>query len=88
MSNSIYKFQKCSGICSKLQSAVLSPFPSALHPLTVNNEDEVAKLKKVFGSQTVPSQNTETELVLDGEDDGVSLLQEKELESLGGKSAH
>lgn len=66
----------------------MSPFPSALHPLTVNNEDEVIKLKKVFRSQTVPSQNPETELVLDGEDDEVSLLQDKELDSLGGKSAH
>lgn len=44
-------------------------------------------LKKVFRSQTVPSQNPEVELILDGEDDGASLLQE-ELESLGGKSAH
>lgn len=64
-----------------------SPFPSALHPLTVN-VDKVIKLKKVFRSETVPSQNPETELVLDGEDDGVNLLQEKELDSLGGKSAH
>lgn len=70
------------------QSAALSRFPSALHLLTVNNEDDGIKLKKVFRSHAVPSQNPEPELVLDGEDDGVSLLQEKEMDSLGGKSAH
>nr|XP_046245573.1 neurobeachin isoform X1 [Scatophagus argus] len=47
-------------------------------------EDEVFKSKKVFRSQTVASQNPETELMLEGDDDAVSLLQEKEMDNLGG----
>uniref|UniRef100_A0A671VP31 Neurobeachin n=1 Tax=Sparus aurata TaxID=8175 RepID=A0A671VP31_SPAAU len=47
-------------------------------------QDEVVKSKKVFRSQTVVSQNPETELLLDGDDDAVSLLQEKEMDNLGG----
>ncbi|XP_053176424.1 neurobeachin isoform X2 [Scomber japonicus] len=47
-------------------------------------EDEVVKSKKTFRSQTVASQNPETELLLDGDDDAVSLLQEKEMDNLGG----
>ncbi|KAM7399048.1 hypothetical protein PAMP_018342 [Pampus punctatissimus] len=47
-------------------------------------EDEVVKLKKAFRSQTVASQNPETELLLEGDDDAVSLLQEKEMDNLGG----
>lgn len=34
------------------------------------------------------SQNPETELMLEGDEDAVSLLQEKEMDNLGGKSAH
>ncbi|XP_070762493.1 neurobeachin isoform X3 [Enoplosus armatus] len=47
-------------------------------------EDEVVKSKKVFRSQTVASQNPETELMLEADDDAVSLLQEKEMDNLGG----
>ncbi|XP_049431595.1 neurobeachin isoform X4 [Epinephelus fuscoguttatus] len=47
-------------------------------------EDEVVKSKKVYRSQTVASQNTETELMLEGDEDAVSLLQEKEMDNLGG----
>ena len=47
----------------------------------------MVKSKKTFRSQTVASQNPETELLLDGDDDAVSLLQEKEMDNLGGKSA-
>ncbi|XP_031153273.1 neurobeachin isoform X8 [Sander lucioperca] len=47
-------------------------------------EDKVVKSKKVFRSQTVASQNPETELVLEGDEDAVSLLQEKEMDNLGG----
>eukprot|EP00064_Thunnus_orientalis_P000006 superscaffoldBa00000001_g6 len=47
-------------------------------------EDEVVKSKKAFRSQTVASQNPETELLLEGDDDAVSLLQEKEMDNLGG----
>ncbi|XP_029301927.1 neurobeachin-like isoform X2 [Cottoperca gobio] len=47
-------------------------------------EDEVVKSKKVFRTQTVVSQNPETELMLEGDEDAVSLLQEKEMDNLGG----
>ncbi|XP_023817004.1 neurobeachin isoform X1 [Oryzias latipes] len=47
-------------------------------------EDEVVKSKLVFRNPVVPIQNPETELILDGEDDNVSLLQEKEVDNLGG----
>lgn len=62
---------------------------SLVFVLTVTEEDEVVKKsKKVYRSQTVASQNPETELMLEGDDDAVSLLQEKEMDNLGGKSAH
>uniref|UniRef100_H2LFI6 Neurobeachin n=1 Tax=Oryzias latipes TaxID=8090 RepID=H2LFI6_ORYLA len=44
----------------------------------------VVKSKLVFRNPVVPIQNPETELILDGEDDNVSLLQEKEVDNLGG----
>ncbi|XP_041654369.1 neurobeachin [Cheilinus undulatus] len=47
-------------------------------------EDRRVKSKTVFRSQTVASQNPETELLLEGDDDAVSLLQEKEMDNLGG----
>ncbi|XP_072248234.1 neurobeachin isoform X3 [Leuresthes tenuis] len=47
-------------------------------------EDVTAKSKTVFRSPTVASQNPETELILDGDDDNVSLLHEKEMDNLGG----
>lgn len=48
----------------------------------------MVKSKLVFRSPVVPVQNPETELILDSEDDNVSLLQEKEVDNLGGTSAH
>lgn len=53
-----------------------------------SDEDEVVKSKKVFRSQTVASQNPETELMLEGDEDTASLLQEKEMDNVGGKSTH
>ncbi|KAM9853820.1 neurobeachin-like isoform 2-T2 [Aulostomus maculatus] len=47
-------------------------------------EDDVVKSKKAFRSQIVTSQNPETELTLEGDDDAISLLQEKEMDNLGG----
>ncbi|XP_028818585.1 neurobeachin isoform X5 [Denticeps clupeoides] len=47
-------------------------------------EDEVVKSKRSFRSQAVVSQNPETELMLEGDDDAVSLLQEKEIDNLAG----
>ncbi|XP_036379275.1 neurobeachin a isoform X3 [Megalops cyprinoides] len=47
-------------------------------------EDEGVKSKKSFRSQAVANQNPETELMLEGDDDAVSLLQEKEIDNLAG----
>ncbi|KAG5837508.1 hypothetical protein ANANG_G00240010, partial [Anguilla anguilla] len=47
-------------------------------------EDEMVKSKKAFRSQAVVSQNPESELMLEGDDDAVSLLQEKEIDNLAG----
>lgn len=43
------------------------------------------KSKKTFRSQAIVNQNAETELMLEGDDDAVSLLQEKEIDNLAGK---
>lgn len=43
--------------------------------------------KKAFRSQAVANQNPETELMLEGDDDAISLLQEKEMDNLGGESS-
>nr|XP_009684896.1 PREDICTED: neurobeachin [Struthio camelus australis] len=45
-------------------------------------EEDVVKSKKAFRSQAVVNQNAETELMLEGDDDAVSLLQEKEIDNL------
>ncbi|XP_060751633.1 neurobeachin a isoform X2 [Tachysurus vachellii] len=47
-------------------------------------EEEDVKSKKMFRSQSVVSQNPEMELMLEGDDDAVSLLQEKEIDNLAG----
>ncbi|XP_039601715.1 neurobeachin a isoform X4 [Polypterus senegalus] len=47
-------------------------------------EDDVLKSKKSFRSQAVVNQNAEAELMLEGDDDAVSLLQEKEIDNLAG----
>lgn len=56
-------------------------------PLTCagTEEDEGAKPKKSFRSQAVANQSPETELMLEGDDDAVSLLQEKEIDNLAGE---
>ncbi|XP_065259629.1 neurobeachin isoform X4 [Emys orbicularis] len=48
------------------------------------SEEDVVKSKKTFRSQAVVNQNAETELMLEGDDDAVSLLQEKEIDNLAG----
>lgn len=45
----------------------------------------MVKSKKTFRSQAIVNQNAETELMLEGDDDAVSLLQEKEIDNLAGK---
>ncbi|XP_073779910.1 neurobeachin isoform X9 [Danio rerio] len=47
-------------------------------------EDEALRGRKGFRGQASVSQNTETELMLEGDDDAVSLLQEKEVDNLAG----
>lgn len=50
----------------------------------LGTEEDVVKSKKTFRSQAVVNQNAETELMLEGDDDAVSLLQEKEIDNLAG----
>ncbi|XP_075806955.1 neurobeachin isoform X3 [Microtus pennsylvanicus] len=47
-------------------------------------EEDVVKSKKAFRSQSIVNQNSEAELMLEGDDDAVSLLQEKEIDNLAG----
>ncbi|KAM6178631.1 neurobeachin isoform 2-T2 [Rhynchocyon petersi] len=47
-------------------------------------EEDVVKSKKTFRSQAIVNPNAETELMLEGDDDAVSLLQDKELDNLAG----
>lgn len=59
---------------------------SHLKTQTGSEEDEEGlKSKKTFRSQSVVTQNPEAELMLEGDDDAVSLLQEKEIDNLAGK---
>lgn len=51
----------------------------------LGTEEDVVKSKKTFRSQATVNQNTETELMLEGDDDAISLLQEKEIDNLAGK---
>ncbi|XP_028976570.2 neurobeachin a isoform X9 [Esox lucius] len=51
---------------------------------TEEEGEEGLKSKKMFRSQSVVSQNPEAELMLEGDDDAVSLLQEKEIDNLAG----
>uniref|UniRef100_A0A3B4EPH7 Neurobeachin n=1 Tax=Pygocentrus nattereri TaxID=42514 RepID=A0A3B4EPH7_PYGNA len=51
---------------------------------TIKTEEDVVKGRKSFRSQAVVSQNSEAELMLEGEDDAVSLLQDKDLDNLAG----
>lgn len=53
--------------------------------LWLGTEEDVVKSKKTFRSQAIVNQNAETELMLEGDDDAVSLLQEKEIDNLAGK---
>ncbi|KAM8834631.1 neurobeachin a isoform 1-T1 [Synchiropus picturatus] len=56
----------------------------ALEDYGTEEEDEGPKSKKNFRSQSVVAQNPEAELMLEGDDDAVSLLQEKEIDNLAG----
>ncbi|KAG7224561.1 hypothetical protein INR49_011313 [Caranx melampygus] len=54
----------------------------ALEDYGTEEEEEGLKSKKNFRSQSVVTQNPEAELMLEGDDDAVSLLQEKEIDNL------
>uniref|UniRef100_A0A3B4UNC4 Neurobeachin n=1 Tax=Seriola dumerili TaxID=41447 RepID=A0A3B4UNC4_SERDU len=56
----------------------------ALEDYGTEEEEEGLKSKKNFRSQSVVTQNPEAELMLEGDDDAVSLLQEKEIDNLAG----
>ncbi|KAM7374484.1 hypothetical protein PAMP_007139 [Pampus punctatissimus] len=56
----------------------------ALEEYGTEEEEEGPKSKKNFRSQSVVAQNPEAELMLEGDDDAVSLLQEKEIDNLAG----
>uniref|UniRef100_A0A7N6BPB6 Neurobeachin n=1 Tax=Anabas testudineus TaxID=64144 RepID=A0A7N6BPB6_ANATE len=56
----------------------------SLKALDDYGEEEGLKSKKTFRSQSVVTQNPEAELMLEGDDDTVSLLQEKEIDNLAG----
>ncbi|XP_029393348.1 neurobeachin isoform X6 [Mus pahari] len=58
-----------------------APLKSAVE---YGTEEDVVKSKKAFRSQAIVNQNSETELMLEGDDDAVSLLQEKEIDNLAG----
>ncbi|NXL86266.1 NBEA protein, partial [Alectura lathami] len=48
------------------------------------HSDALLKAAVEYGHQAVVNQNAETELMLEGDDDAVSLLQEKEIDNLAG----
>ncbi|XP_035481482.2 neurobeachin isoform X1 [Scophthalmus maximus] len=54
----------------------------ALEDYGTDEEEEGQKSKKTFRSQSVVAQSPEAELMLEGDDDAVSLLQEKEIDNL------
>uniref|UniRef100_A0A8D3DM77 Neurobeachin n=1 Tax=Scophthalmus maximus TaxID=52904 RepID=A0A8D3DM77_SCOMX len=56
----------------------------SLKALEDYGEEEGQKSKKTFRSQSVVAQSPEAELMLEGDDDAVSLLQEKEIDNLAG----
>lgn len=72
-------FQAC-----HLMQHVLFKIATVFLPKADPDEEEATKSKKSFRSHSVVSQNPETELMLEGDDDAVSLLQEKEIDNLAG----
>ena len=69
---------------STLNTQCVTVLHLCLSPPAGSEEDEAVKSKKGFRSQAAVSQNAETELMLDGDEDNVSLLQEKEIDNLAG----
>ncbi|XP_037383054.1 neurobeachin isoform X4 [Talpa occidentalis] len=69
-----------------VRNAFGSTHPEALLKAAIEygTEEDVVKSKKTFRSQAIVNQNAETELMLEGDDDAVSLLQEKEIDNLAG----
>lgn len=66
---------------------VKSPFPSL--PFPAASEEDILKGKQSIRSQALGNQNSESETLLDGDDDTLSSLEEKDLENLTGtETAH
>uniref|UniRef100_A0A8C1LUT5 Neurobeachin n=1 Tax=Cyprinus carpio TaxID=7962 RepID=A0A8C1LUT5_CYPCA len=67
---------------------IRNPFGSTHLDITLSAlehmQHEALRGRMAFRGQTVVSQNSETELMLEGDDDAVSLLQEKEVDNLAG----
>uniref|UniRef100_A0A8C2FW64 Neurobeachin n=1 Tax=Cyprinus carpio TaxID=7962 RepID=A0A8C2FW64_CYPCA len=67
---------------------IRNPFGSTHLDITLSAlehmQHEALRGRMAFRGQTVVSQNPETELMLEGDDDAVSLLQEKEVDNLAG----
>uniref|UniRef100_A0AAQ5Y7Z0 Neurobeachin n=1 Tax=Amphiprion ocellaris TaxID=80972 RepID=A0AAQ5Y7Z0_AMPOC len=63
---------------------VRNAFGSTHADVSLKALEEGVKSKKSFRSQSVVTQNPEAELMLEGDDDAVSLLQEKEIDNLAG----
>uniref|UniRef100_A0A8C2FXA2 Neurobeachin n=1 Tax=Cyprinus carpio TaxID=7962 RepID=A0A8C2FXA2_CYPCA len=61
---------------------IRNPFGSTHLDITCKSLEDYGRM--AFRGQTVVSQNPETELMLEGDDDAVSLLQEKEVDNLAG----
>uniref|UniRef100_A0A8C1LXI6 Neurobeachin n=1 Tax=Cyprinus carpio TaxID=7962 RepID=A0A8C1LXI6_CYPCA len=61
---------------------IRNPFGSTHLDITCKSLEDYGRM--AFRGQTVVSQNSETELMLEGDDDAVSLLQEKEVDNLAG----
>nr|XP_032812267.1 neurobeachin-like isoform X5 [Petromyzon marinus] len=70
---------------------VRNPFGSAHSDATLRaaiehgaDEDVIKQARKAFRAQALANQNSESELLLEGEDDALSLMEEKELDSMTG----
>ncbi|KAK3531170.1 hypothetical protein QTP70_013275 [Hemibagrus guttatus] len=59
-----------------------SGFSTCLGGSEGHEEEDVLKGRKSFRGHTVASQSPEAELMLEGEDDGISLLQDKDMDNL------
>ncbi|GAA6073090.1 neurobeachin isoform X1 [Tachysurus ichikawai] len=69
------------GRCDGLQNPEISPASF----LIGHEEEDALKGRKSFRGHAAVSQSPEAELMLEGEDDTISLLQEKDMDNLAGE---